>query len=108
MLGMKFSHACLTLLCLASMPPVLQTEEKYTEPTGYRFYNYWQNEETGELEGLGDLSFADKVHFRLLDTPEWYSYDVEVDVYDEAGESPAYMILGNFTLAQTDAADRKV
>lgn len=27
---------------------------------------------------------------------------------NEDGESPAYMILGNFTLAQTDAADRKV
>ncbi len=108
MLGMKFLHACLALLCAVSVSPVLQAEEEYSEPTGYRFYNYWQNEETGELEGLGDLSFADKVHFRLQDTPEWYSYDVDVDVYDEYGESPAYMILGNFTLAQTDAADRKV
>ncbi|MBR3925310.1 MAG: PEP-CTERM sorting domain-containing protein [Akkermansia sp.] len=105
---MKFLHACLALLCAASGNSVLQAEEEVSEPTGYRFYNYWQNEETGELEGLGDLSFTDKVHFRLLDTPEWYSYEVDVDVYDEDGESPAYMILGNFTLAQTDAADRKV
>ena len=58
---MKFLHACLALLCAVSVSPVILAEEESTEPTGYRFYNYWQNEETGELEGLGDLSFADKV-----------------------------------------------